>query len=72
VTTIPLDIAFTTADEVKESDKNIQVAELSALNAAFAALTWKKLFGFHDGDGHEHFSIFVLAGAEKIDEGRRG
>lgn len=61
-------IAFMTADEVNEYDKNIQVAELNALNAAFAVLKWKKLFGFYDDDGHEHFSVFVVAGAETINE----
>lgn len=61
-------IAFTTAEEVNEYDKNIQVVELNARNAAFAVIKFKKLFGFYDYDTHEHFSVFVIAGAETINE----
>lgn len=61
-------IAFTTADEVNEYDKNIQVVELNALNAALAVIKWKKLFGFYADDNAEHFSIFVIAGNEIINE----
>jgi hypothetical protein len=61
-------IAFTTADEINEYDKNIQVVELNALNAAIAVIKWKKLFGFYADDGKEHFSVFVIAGNETINE----
>jgi hypothetical protein len=61
-------IAFTTADEVNEYDKNIQVVELNALNAAMAVIKWKKLFGFYADDVNEHFSVYVLAGNETINE----
>jgi len=44
-------IVFAAADEVNACDKNIQVAELNALKAAFAVLKCKRLFGFYD-DGH--------------------
>jgi len=63
-------IAFKTADDVNEYDKNVQVAELNALNAAFAVIKFKKLFGFYGDDTHEHFTVFVLAGAETINEDR--
>jgi molybdopterin/thiamine biosynthesis adenylyltransferase len=61
-------IAFRTAEEVNEYDKNIQVAELNGLNAAIAVIKWKKLFGFYVDDGNEHFSVFVIAGNETINE----
>jgi hypothetical protein len=61
-------IAFKTAEEVNEYDKNIQVAELNGLNAAIAVIKWKKLFGFYVDDGNEHFSVFVIAGNETINE----
>lgn len=61
-------IAFTTMEEVNEYDKNIQVTELNAINAAFAVIKWKKLFGFYDDDKEEHFSVFVIAGNETINE----
>ena len=28
-------------------NRNIQIADLNALNAAFAVIKWKKLFGFY-------------------------
>ena len=61
-------IAFATAEEVNEYDKNIQVVELNALNAALAVLKWKKLYDVIDDDGHEFFSVFVIAGNEMINE----
>jgi predicted Zn-dependent peptidase len=61
-------IAFTTTDEINEYDKDIQVVELNALNAAIAVIKWKKLFGFYADDGNEHFSVFVIAGNETINE----
>ncbi len=61
-------VAFVTAEEVNEYDKNIQVAELNALNAAFAVIKFKKLYGFYDDDAHEHNSVFVVADAETVNE----
>jgi molybdopterin/thiamine biosynthesis adenylyltransferase len=61
-------IAFATADEVNEYDKNIQIVELNALNASLAVLKWKKLFGVIDDDGNEFFSVFVVSGNEIINE----
>jgi hypothetical protein len=61
-------IAFTTADQANEYDKNIQVVELNALNAAIAVIKWKKLFDFYADDGNEHFNVFVIAGNEMINE----
>lgn len=61
-------IAFATADGINEYDKNIQVVELNALNAAIAVIKWKKLSGFYADDGNEHFSVFVIAGNEIINE----
>lgn len=61
-------IAFMTAEEVNEYDKNIQVVELNAVNAGLAVIKFKKLFGFYDDDNHEHFSVFVVAASETINE----
>jgi hypothetical protein len=33
-----------------------------------AVIKWKKLFGFYADDTNEHFSVFVLAGNETINE----
>lgn len=48
----------------EESDdvygRNIQVADMNALNAALAVVRWKKLRGFYDDIEGEHHSNYVL------------
>ena len=41
-------------------DKNIQIAELNALNAALAIVKWKKLFGFYHDLEKEHHTIYNI------------
>lgn len=41
-------------------DKNIQIAELNALNAALAIVKWKKLFGFYHDLEKEHQTIYNI------------
>ncbi len=41
---------------------NIQIADLNALNAAFAVIKWKKLCGFYQDFDEEHHSVFTLDG----------
>lgn len=43
-----------------EYDKNIQIAELNALHAAFAVIKFKKLFGFYANQSHEHYSTYAI------------
>ncbi|WGJ15968.1 ThiF family adenylyltransferase [Methylocapsa sp. D3K7] len=43
-----------------EYDKNIQIAELNALHAAFAVIKWKKIFGFYDDRRGEHYSTYAI------------
>ena len=51
------------ADDENEDDEyksNIQIAELNAMNAAFAIIKWKKLFEFYDdvvGEFHSTYTI---------------
>ncbi len=40
---------------------NIQIAELNALNAAFAVIRWKKLCGFYQDSVNEHHSSYTLS-----------
>lgn len=47
-------------DAENEYDKNIQVADLNALNAALAVVKWKKLFGFYADSEGEHFSTYTI------------
>lgn len=55
-------IPFSDGAGVNEYDKNIQIADLNALNAALAVIRWKKLFGFYADDEHEHFSTYAVGG----------
>jgi hypothetical protein len=50
------------ADKNNDYSRNIQVADLNALNAAMAVIKWKKLLGFYHDFGHEHFSAYTLDG----------
>ena len=49
-----------TAGGENEYDKNIQIADLNALNAALAVICWKKLFGFYVDEEREHFSTYAI------------
>lgn len=42
--------------------KNIQIAELNALNASLAVIKWKKLFGFYLDLENEHSCNYTLDG----------
>ena len=50
--------------------RNIQVADLNALNAALAVVKWKKLFGFYRDLDREHFSTFTIDGNALVNEDR--
>lgn len=41
-------------------NRNIQIADLNALNAALAVIKWKKHFGFYRDLKHEHHSQFSI------------
>jgi hypothetical protein len=43
-----------------EYDKNIQIAELNMLHAAFAVIKWKKIFGFYADQSGEHYSTYAI------------
>jgi hypothetical protein len=51
-------------------DRNIQIADLNALNAAFAVIKWKKLFGFYRDLKREHHTQFTIDGNLLINEER--
>jgi hypothetical protein len=42
--------------------RNIQIAELNALNAILAVIKWKKLVGFYGDIEHEHQSLYTING----------
>lgn len=41
-------------------NSNIQIAELNALNACFAVIKWKKLFGFYNDMEKEFNTVYVV------------
>ena len=55
-------ISFGEADEINEYNRNIQIADLNALNAALAVIKWKKLMGFYLDLDQEHFSTYTIDG----------
>jgi hypothetical protein len=61
-------LSFGEGGPENEYDRNIQVADLNALNAALAVIKWKKLKGFyHDLEG-EHFAAYALSGNNIVNE----
>lgn len=52
-------ISFANGDD-GDYDKNIQIAEINALNAALAVIKWKKHFGFYHDYENEHHSMYEI------------
>lgn len=48
-----------------EYGQNIQIAELSALNAALAVIRWKKYAGFYADTEREHSSTYATSGNQR-------
>jgi hypothetical protein len=63
-------IPFSDGDGNNEYAKNIQIADLNALNAALAVIKWKKLCGFYSDFEHEHHSTYTIDGNIIINEDR--
>ncbi|MGA4555367.1 MULTISPECIES: ThiF family adenylyltransferase [Methylorubrum] len=53
-------IPFSDGGIKNEYDRNIQIAELNALNAAFAVIRFKKIFGVYHDQGQEHHMVFAI------------
>ena len=64
-------IPILTADKNNDYFRNIQVADLNALNAAMAVIKWKKLIGFYHDFEHEHFSAYTVDGNRLSNEDRK-
>lgn len=61
-------ISFVDTDEVNEYDKNIQVADLNALNAILAVIRWKKLRGFYFDFKNERYSSYTVGTNQLLNE----
>jgi hypothetical protein len=48
--------------------RNIQIADLNALNAALAVIRWKKHFGFYRNLDREHHSTYTIDGNMLLNE----
>jgi hypothetical protein len=63
-------IPFSDGDGKNEYAKNIQIADLNALNAALAVIRWKKLCGFYADFDQEHHSTYTIDGNIILNEER--
>lgn len=61
-------IPLSETDDRNEYQRNIQTAELNALNAALAVIKWKKLRGFYIDLEKEHHSTYTIDGDEMTNE----
>lgn len=61
-------VAFTERDVEDDYSRNIQIADLNALNAALAVIRWKKYMGFYADLENEHTSIYQIDGNHLINE----
>lgn len=61
-------IPFSDGDGNDDYARNIQIADLNALNAALAVVRWKKLFGFYRDLEGEHYSTYTVDGNTLINE----
>jgi hypothetical protein len=64
-------IPFSDGDGNNEYSKNIQIADLNALNAALAVIKWKKLCGFYSDLDREHHCTYTIDGNTLINEDRQ-
>lgn len=61
-------MSFAAEDGDNEYDKNIQIADLNALNAVLAVIRWKKLRGFYFDHKQERFSTYTISGSMLLNE----
>ena len=63
-------VSFEDAPGEDDYNRNIQIADLNALNAALAIIKWKKLFGFYRDLKSEHHSQFSIDTGLLLNEDR--
>ena len=61
-------ISYSDGDGNNDYSRNIQIADLNALNAALAVIKWKKLVGYYKDLENEHFSTYTIDGNMLINE----
>jgi hypothetical protein len=55
-------------DEANQYARNIQVADLNALNACLAMVRYKRYLGFYRDLEHEHNSLYTIDGSHLLNE----
>lgn len=55
-------VSFSEGGAENDYSRNIQIADLNALNAALAVIRWKKLCGFYQDLEREHCSAYTING----------
>jgi hypothetical protein len=66
---IPRRVSLSATAQDEAYDKNIQIADLNALNAMLAVIKWKKLYGvYQDLEGEHHSTYSTNANALTSDE----
>jgi hypothetical protein len=55
-------------DEENLYDRNIQIADLNALNGTLAVIKWKKLFNFYQDLENEHHTTYVVNSNELFND----
>jgi hypothetical protein len=63
-------IPFSDGQVNNDYSRNIQIAELNALNAALAVIKWKKLFGYYQDTENEYNSFYSISGNTLVNEDR--
>jgi hypothetical protein len=61
-------VPFSEGGIENDYSRNIQIADLNALNAALAVIRWKKLCGFYQDLEHEHCSVYTINGNHLANE----
>ena len=67
---IMVNLPLSDFDVDNEYSRNIQIAELNALNAALAVIKWKKFLGFYTDIEQEHSSYYQIDGNYIVNEGK--
>lgn len=63
-------IPFSDGDGNDDYARNIQIADLNALNATLAVIKWKKLSGFYGDFDKEYYSTYTIDGNMLVNEDR--
>jgi len=65
---VRLRVAFADGEAVNEYSRNVQIADLNALNAALAVIKWKKLCGYYHDAAREHWCAYTIRVNQIISE----